>query len=80
MAASHGRSWLESKGALIVVSVVASVVAGVRRWWIERSKLQGHQPMLRRPTDPRLRPDWQKKEAMDEWLAQHARRPAPQES
>ena len=74
-AARHGRRWVESKTALITVSVVLSVVAGVRRWYIETRKVHEERRKWRKPTDPRLAPGWEQRVAMDEWLAENARRP-----
>ena len=90
-AVSHTQSWiewtkssLESQTAFIVICVIASVFAGVRRYYIEKHIHRG-----RPPIDPRLNGAFINEErgterewgAMDEWLAQNTRRPSvPQPS
>ena len=67
-ASQAGRTWLESKGVLITVSVAATLVAAVRRWHIERSAFLRARQRRPPPADPRDRPEMQ----MDEWLREHA--------
>ena len=90
-AVSHTQSWiewtkssLESQTAFIVICIIASVFAGVRRYYIEKHIHRG-----RPPIDPRLNGAFINEErgterewgAMDEWLAQNTRRPSvPQPS